>query len=89
MAINKIFREMFNEQKRKNELEQQKEIIRRALEDQGNMVNDYDRAMDLLEIEAYEDAIPLLIKCAEKNNASAQYELGRLLKEGIGTEINK
>ena len=89
MAINKIFREMFNEQKRKNELGQQKEIIRRALEDQGNMVNDYDRAMDLLEIEAYEDAIPLLIKCAEKNNASAQYELGRLLKEGIGTEINK
>ena len=89
MAINKIFREMFNEQKRKNELEQQKEIIRRALEDQGNMVNDYDRAMELLEIEAYEDAIPLLVKCAEKNNASAQYELGRLLKEGIGTEINK
>ncbi len=42
MAINEIFREMFKEQKRKNELEHQKEILRKTLEEQGSMINDYD-----------------------------------------------
>lgn len=89
MAINEIFREMFKEQKRKNELEHQKEILRKTLEEQGSMINDYDRAIELLEIEEYKEAIPILTRCADKNNAGAQYELGKILKEGLGTEINK
>ena len=88
MAINKIFREMFKEEKRRQELEHQKEIIRRALEEQGNIINDYDMAMDLLELEEYEKALPLLIKCAEKNNSSAQYELGKIFKEGLGVKVD-
>ena len=89
MAINEIFREMFKEQKRKNELEHQKEILRKTLEEQGSMINDYDRAIELLEIEEYKEAIPILTICADKNNAGAQYELGKILKEGLGTEVNK
>lgn len=89
MAINQIFREMFNEQKRKRELEHQKEILQKALEEQGSMINDYDRAMELLKMEKYEEAIPILTKCANNNNTGAQYELGRLLKDGIGTEVNE
>ena len=77
MAINEIFREMFKEQKRKNELEHQKEILRKTLEEQGSMINDYDRAIELLEIEEYKEAIPILTRCADKNNAGAQYELGK------------
>ena len=80
---------MFKEQKRKNELEYQKEILRKTLEEQGSMINDYDRAIELLEIENYKEAIPLLTKCADKDNAGAQYELGKILKEGLGTEIDK
>lgn len=87
MAINEIFRDMFNDQKKKNELEYQKEILKKALEEQEDMINDYDRAMELLELEDYEKAIPILTKCAN-NNAVAQYELGRLLKQGLGTEVN-
>lgn len=89
MAINQVFREMFKEQKRKHELEQQKEIIRRALEDKGSLINDYDRAMELLEIEEYKKAIPLLKICADSGNTGAQYELGKILKEGLETEIDK
>ncbi len=88
MAINKIFREMFKEEKRRQELEHQKEIIRKALENQGNIINDYDMAMELLELEEYEKAIPLLNKCIEKNNSSAQYELGKIFKEGLGVEVD-
>ena len=87
MAINEIFREMFKEQKRKNELEHQKEILRKTLEEQGSMINDYDRAIELLEIEEYKEAIPILTRCADKNNAGAQYELGKILKEGLGLSL--
>lgn len=89
MAINEIFREMFKEQKRKSELEHQKEILRKALEEQGTMINDYDRAMELLEMKEYKEAIPLIIKCADKDNAGAQYEIGKILNEGLGTEVDK
>ena len=49
MAINKIFKEMFNEQKREKELKFQKEIIRKTLENQGYSINDFDRGIELLE----------------------------------------
>jgi TPR repeat protein len=86
MAINEMFREMFNNQKREKEIEYQKEIIKKALESQGNMLNDFETGMDLLEEEKYEEAILFLEKCAQNNNSQAQYELGRLLKEGLGTK---
>lgn len=89
MAINNIFREMFNEQKRERELEHQKEIIKRTLESKGNMLSDFETGMDLLEEENYEDAVFYLTKCAENNNSQAQYELGRLYKEGLGVEKDK
>lgn len=89
MAINNIFREMFNEQKREKELEHQKEIIKHILESNGNMLSDFETGMDLLEEENYEDAIFYLTKCSENNNSHAQYELGRLYKEGLGVEEDK
>lgn len=89
MAINKMFKEMFNEQKRKKELEHQKEVLKKALEEQGSMINEYDRAMELLKMKEYKKAIPILTKCADNNNTGAQYELGRLLKDGIGIEVDK
>lgn len=88
MAINKIFREMFKEEKRKQELEHQKEIIRKLLEEQGNTINDYDMAIELLELKEYKKAMPFLYKCAEKDNSSAQYELGKIFKEGLGIEVD-
>ena len=42
MAINKIFKEMFNEQKREKELKFQQEIIRKTLENQGYNINDFE-----------------------------------------------
>ena len=86
MAINEMFREMFSNQKREKEIEYQKEIIKKALENQGNRLSDFETGMDFLEEEKYEDAIFFLEKCAENNNSQAQYEMGRLLKAGLGTK---
>ena len=57
MAINGIFKDMFNEQKREKELKFQKEIIRKTLEDQGYNINDFDTGLELLDNEDYENAI--------------------------------
>lgn len=86
MAINEIFREMFDNQKREKEIEHQKEIIKKTLESQGSMLSDFEVGLDLLEDENYEEAFILLDKCAQKDNSQAQYEVGRLLKEGLGVE---
>lgn len=86
MAINEIFREMFNDQKREKELQHQQEIIKKALEYKGNMLSDFETGMDLLEDENYKDAFILLEKCAKNGNSQAQYEVGRILKEGLGIE---
>ena len=88
MAINGIFKDMFNEQKREKELKFQKEIIRKTLEEQEYSVNDFDRGIELLNNEDYENAIIYLTRCANNDNSQAQYELGRLFKEGLGTEKN-
>lgn len=85
MPINEIFREMLNEQIRKQELEYQKEIIKSSLENQSLMVGDFDMAINLLEEENYKEAIHYLKKCEQKN-PQAQYELGRLFKYGLGTD---
>lgn len=89
MAINEIFREMFNDQKIKKELEYQKEIITKTLESSGNILGDFEIGMDLLDEERYSEAIIFLTKCAELNNSQAQYEVGRILKEGLGVEKDK
>lgn len=86
MAINEIFREMFNEQKRAKELKFQQEIIRKTLKNQGHSTNDFDRGLELLEDEDYENAIIYLTRCANNDNSQAQYELGRLFKEGLGID---
>ena len=88
MAINEIFREMFSEQKRQRELKFQQEIIRKTLEDQGYNIDDFDTGLELLDNEDYENAIIYLTRCANNDNSQAQYELGRLFKEGLGTEKN-
>ncbi len=85
MAINNIFKEMFSEQKKEKELKFQQEIIRKTLENQGYSINDFDRGLELLEDEDYEKAIMYLSRCANNDNSQAQYELGRLFKEGLGT----
>ena len=89
MAINEIFREMFKEQKRQKELEYQKEIIKKSLEQQGSMLNDFEEGMELLEEERYEEAAVFLSKSADENNAQAQYEIGKMLKDGIGVNEDK
>lgn len=89
MAINEIFREMFNDQKRQKELEHQKEIIKKSLESSGYILNDFENAMDLLEEERYSEAIVFLKPCVEAKNSQAQYELGRLYKDGLGVNIDK
>ncbi|WP_296644836.1 tetratricopeptide repeat protein [Romboutsia sp. 13368] len=89
MAINNIFKEMFSEQKRERELKFQQEIIRKTLEEQGYNINDFDRGLELLEEEDYENAIIYLKRCADNENSQAQYELGRLLKEGLGIKQDK
>ncbi|RDY29491.1 sel1 repeat family protein [Romboutsia weinsteinii] len=89
MAINQIFREMFKEQKRQRELEYQKEIIKRAIESQGSSLSDFEEGMDLLEKERYEEAQVFLRMCADENNSQAQYEIGKLLKDGLGIEQNR
>ena len=88
MAINEIFREMFSEQKRQRELKFQQEIIRKTLEDQGYNIDDFDTGLELVDNEDYENAIIYLTRCANNDNSQAQYELGRLFKEGLGTEKN-
>lgn len=89
MSINNIFREMFSEQKRQKELEYQKEIIKKTLEHQGSMLSDFEMGLDLLEEENYKDAVVFLERCANANNAQAQYEVGRLFKEGLGVNQDK
>lgn len=86
MAINDIFREMFKEQKRLKELEFQKEIIKKTLESKGSMLSDFEEGMSLLEDERYLEASEYLFRCAQENNSQAQYEIGRLLKEGLGLQ---
>ena len=86
MAINEIFREMFNEQKRAKELKFQQEIIRKTLKNQGHSTSDFDRGLEFLEDEDYENAIIYLTRCANNDNSQAQYELGRLFKEGLGID---
>ncbi len=89
MAINNIFREMFKQQKREKELEYQKEIIKKALEGNGNMLSDFENGLDLLEQEEYKEAYSLLIKCADNENSHAQFEIGKMLKEGLGVNIDR
>ena len=86
MSINDIFKEMFSEKKRERELKFQQEIIRKSLQDQGHNINDFEKGLELLEIEDYENAILYLTRCADNDNSQAQYELGLLLKEGLGTD---
>ena len=86
MTINEIFREMFNEHKREKELKFQQEIIRKTLENQANSISDFDMGLELLEDEDYENAIIYLTRCANNDNSQAQYELGILFKEGLGTD---
>lgn len=89
MAINEIFREMFNDQKKQKELDYQKEIIKKSLESSGYILNDFERGMDLIEEEKYSEAIIFLKPCAEAENSQAQYELGRIYKDGLGVEIDR
>lgn len=89
MAINDIFREMFNEQKRERELEYQKEIIKKKLEASGSMLSDFETGLDLLEEENYEEAAIFLTKCADNNNSQAQFEIGRMLKDGLGIDKDR
>ena len=86
MAINNIFKEMFSEQKKEKELKFQQEIIRKTLEYEGLGISDFDRGLEFLDDEDYENAIIYLNKCADNDNSQAQYELGKLFKEGLGTE---
>lgn len=89
MAINEIFKEMFSKQKREKELEFQKEIIKKSLEAQGHSGNDFDMGLECLECEDYENAIIYLSRSAENDNSQAQYEVGRLFKDGLGVDIDK
>jgi len=86
MAINNIFKEMFSEQKKEKELKFQQEIIRKTLQYEGLSISDFDRGLEFLDDEDYENAIIYLSKCADNDNSQAQYELGKLFKEGLGTE---
>ena len=74
MSINDIFKEMFSEKKRERELKFQQEIIRKSLQDQGHNINDFEKGLELLEIEDYENAILYLTRCADNDNSQAQYE---------------
>lgn len=89
MAINKVFREMFDEQKRQRELEHQREIIKKSLESSGHILSDFETGIDLIEEEKYSEAVVFLEPCAKANNAQAQYELGRLYKDGLGVEKDR
>lgn len=89
MAINEIFKEMFNKQKREKELNFQQEIIKKALEDQKYNVNDFEKGLELLEAKDYENAIIYLKICADNGNSQAQYEVGKLLKLGLGINLDK
>ncbi len=88
MAINKIFKEMFDIQKREKELEFQKEIIKKSLES-NSMISDFEKGMDCLENKNYKDAFIYLEKCSNQGNSQAQYEISKLLKDGLGVEKNK
>lgn len=88
MAINKIFKEMFDIQKREKELEFQKEIIKKSLEN-NSMLSDFEKGMDCLEDKNYKDAFIYLEKCSNQGNSQAQYEISKLLKDGLGVEKNK
>ena len=88
MAINKIFREMFDIQKKEKELEFQKEIIKKSLEE-SHMISDFEKGMEYLEEKNYESAAIYLEKCAIEGNSQAQYELSNLLKEGLGIKRDK
>lgn len=88
MAINDMFKEMFNEQKREKELEYQKEILKKVVETEDNYLNDFENGMGLLEDENYSEAFIYLKKYADKNNTQAQYEIGRMFKDGLGVEKN-
>lgn len=88
MAINKIFKEMFDTQKREKELEFQKEIIKKSLEN-NSMLSDFEKGMDCLEDKNYKDAFIYLEKCSNQGNSQAQYEISKLLKDGLGVEKNK
>lgn len=88
MAINEIFREMFKEQKRLKELEFQREIIKKSMEGNKSMLSDFEEGMSLLEDERYKEAAIYLDRCAKEDNSQAQYEMGKLLKEGLGVEKN-
>ena len=72
--------------KDKENLNFQQEIIRKTLEDQGYNIDDFDTGLELVDNEDYENAIIYLTRCANNDNSQAQYELGRLFKEGLGTE---
>lgn len=85
MAINNIFKEMFNEQKKEKELKFEQEVIRQKLKNQDYGINDFDRGLEFLENKDYEKAIIYLTSCANNDNSQAQYELGRMFKEGLGT----
>lgn len=85
MAINKIFREMFDIQKREKELELQKEIIKKTLEN-NNMLSDFEKGMNYLEDKNYKEAFMYLEKCSKQGNSQAQYEISKLLKGGLGVE---
>lgn len=87
MAINKIFKEMFDIQKREKELEFQKEIIKKSLEN-NSMLSDFEKGMDCLEDKNYKDAFIYLEKCSNQGNSQAQYEISKLLKDGLGVEKN-
>lgn len=88
MSINKIFKEMFDIQKREKELEFQKEIIKKSLEN-NSMISDFEKGMDCLENKNYKDAFIYLEKCSSQGNSQAQYEISKLLKDGLGVEKNK
>lgn len=89
MAINNIFREMFKEQKREKELEYQKEIIKKTLEGSQSMLSDFEIGLDLLEEENYKEAYTFLSRCADNQNSQAQFEIGRMLKDGLGIKIDR
>ena len=89
MTINEIFKEMFNEQKRNKELEHEKEMFKAVIENKEYSSDDFEEGMRLLEEESYSEAFCILKKFADENNAQAQYEIGKLLNEGLGVEKNR
>lgn len=89
MAINNIFRKIFNEQKIEKEFEYQKETIKKNLENDESKLSDFETGLDLLEEEDYKDTVNFLTRCADNQNSQAQYEVGRMLKEGIGVDRNR